>query len=64
MRTVGVPNSSRSNVPDMLVFLGVPSSPFSGLQEIPVMRAVIYARYSSDRQREASIEDQVRTCRA
>ena len=27
------------------------------------MRAVIYARYSSDRQREASIEDQVRTCR-
>ena len=28
------------------------------------MRAVIYARYSSDRQREASIEDQVRTCRA
>ncbi|MHB2169537.1 recombinase family protein [Alsobacter sp. R-9] len=28
------------------------------------MRAVIYARYSSDRQREASIEDQMRTCRA
>ena len=28
------------------------------------MRAVIYARYSSDNQREASIEDQVRTCRA
>ena len=27
------------------------------------MRAVIYARYSSDNQREASIEDQVRVCR-
>ena len=26
------------------------------------MRAVIYARYSSDNQREASIEDQVRLC--
>ena len=28
------------------------------------MRAVIYARYSSDLQRDASIEDQVRVCRA
>ena len=28
------------------------------------MRAVIYARYSSDNQREASIEDQIRICRA
>jgi site-specific DNA recombinase len=28
------------------------------------MRAVIYARYSSDNQREASIEDQARICRA
>jgi site-specific DNA recombinase len=27
------------------------------------MRAVIYARYSSELQREASIEDQVRICR-
>ena len=27
------------------------------------MRAVIYARYSSDQQREASIEDQIRVCR-
>jgi DNA invertase Pin-like site-specific DNA recombinase len=27
------------------------------------MRAVVYARYSSDMQREASIEDQVRVCR-
>ncbi len=27
------------------------------------MRAVIYARYSSQNQREASIEDQVRLCR-
>ena len=26
------------------------------------MRAVIYARYSSDQQREASIEDQIRVC--
>jgi DNA invertase Pin-like site-specific DNA recombinase len=29
-----------------------------------VLRAAIYARYSSDSQSEASIEDQVRTCRA
>src|SRR5262249_39803072 len=29
----------------------------------PAMRAVIYARYSTDLQREASIEDQVRICR-
>ena len=28
------------------------------------MRAVIYARYSTDMQREASIEDQVRVCTA
>src|SRR5262245_51823460 len=28
------------------------------------MRAVIYARYSSENQREASIEDQVRDCKA
>jgi site-specific DNA recombinase len=28
------------------------------------MRAVIYARYSSENQREASIEDQVRTCKS
>ncbi len=28
------------------------------------MRAVIYSRYSSDNQREASIEDQIRICRA
>ena len=27
------------------------------------LRAVIYARYSSNNQRDASIEDQVRTCR-
>ena len=27
------------------------------------MRAVIYARYSSDLQREASIEDQIEVCR-
>jgi site-specific DNA recombinase len=27
-------------------------------------RAVVYARYSSEHQREASIEDQVRTCKA
>jgi site-specific DNA recombinase len=26
------------------------------------MRAVIYARYSTDHQREASIEDQIRGC--
>ncbi len=28
-----------------------------------MMRAVIYARYSSDKQREASIEDQIRLCK-
>ena len=28
------------------------------------MRAAIYARYSSDLQRDASIEDQVRLCKA
>jgi site-specific DNA recombinase len=28
------------------------------------MRAVIYARYSSGLQRDASIEDQIRLCRA
>jgi site-specific DNA recombinase len=28
------------------------------------MRTAIYARYSSESQREASIEDQVRLCRA
>ncbi len=28
------------------------------------MRAAIYARYSSENQREASIEDQVRQCKA
>jgi len=28
------------------------------------MRAVVYARYSSENQREASIEDQIRSCRA
>ena len=27
------------------------------------MKAAIYARYSSDQQRDASIEDQVRLCR-
>jgi site-specific DNA recombinase len=30
----------------------------------PVVRCAVYARYSSDQQREASIEDQVRACRA
>jgi DNA invertase Pin-like site-specific DNA recombinase len=29
----------------------------------PVMRAAIYARYSSERQSEASVEDQVRICK-
>ena len=29
-----------------------------------VARCAVYARYSSDQQREASIEDQVRACRA
>jgi len=28
------------------------------------MRVVLYARYSSDNQRDASIEDQLRLCRA
>jgi len=29
----------------------------------PALRAAIYARYSSDNQREASLEDQIRICR-
>jgi site-specific DNA recombinase len=29
----------------------------------PTVRAAIYARYSSDNQREASIEDQIEVCR-
>ena len=29
----------------------------------PLMRCAIYARYSSDLQRESSIEDQTRKCR-
>src|SRR6516225_1950385 len=33
-------------------------------EEVTMTRAVIYARYSSDNQRDASIEDQVRQCRA
>ena len=33
------------------------------MQETVIMRAAIYSRYSSDNQREASIEDQVRICR-
>ncbi len=32
-------------------------------REIP-LRAVIYARYSSDLQRDVSIDDQVRTCKS
>ncbi len=32
--------------------------------KISSVRAVIYARYSSENQREASIEDQIRTCKA
>jgi DNA invertase Pin-like site-specific DNA recombinase len=30
----------------------------------PVTRCAIYARYSSDNQRDASIDDQIRVCRA
>jgi hypothetical protein len=30
----------------------------------PTVRVAVYARYSSDNQSEASIEDQVRICRA
>ena len=39
-----------------------PQRPTSAMNAAP--RAVIYARYSSENQREASIEDQVRTCKA
>lgn len=40
-------------------------SPEPNLSEhFPFMRAAIYARYSSDNQSEASIDDQVRVCRA
>ena len=33
-------------------------------QKQPALRAIVYARYSSDHQRDASIEDQIRECRA
>ena len=33
-------------------------------REVPAMTAVIYARYSSDNQREESIEGQIRECTA
>ena len=32
--------------------------------EVPAMTAVIYARYSTDSQREESIEGQIRECTA
>ena len=32
--------------------------------DVPAMTAVIYARYSSDNQREESIEGQIRECTA
>ena len=32
--------------------------------KVPAMTAVIYARYSSDNQREESIEGQIRECTA
>jgi site-specific DNA recombinase len=35
----------------------------SGFKQSAV-RAIVYARYSSDNQRDASIDDQVRLCRA
>jgi site-specific DNA recombinase len=35
----------------------------NGSEQQPVIRCAIYARYSSMRQQEASIEDQIRTCR-
>ena len=38
--------------------------PIRRAEEERMTRAVIYARYSSDNQRDASIEDQVRQCRA
>ena len=34
------------------------------MKEVPAMTAVIYARYSSDNQREESIEGQIRECTA
>ena len=33
------------------------------MQRMGAKRAIIYARYSSDNQRDASIEDQLRICR-
>ncbi len=37
---------------------------FSGSQTTPSPRVAIYARFSSDNQSDASIDDQVRVCRA
>ena len=36
----------------------------NGSEQQPVIRCAIYARYSCEEQREASIEDQIRNCRA
>src|SRR5262245_42740327 len=43
------------------IFRRLSGLPYSG--SCLMMRATIYARYSSDQQRSASIEDQVRLCR-
>jgi site-specific DNA recombinase len=41
----------------------VPSAGLEKLEESIMTRVALYARYSSDQQREASIEDQLRLCR-
>jgi len=41
----------------------VPTAGLDKPEESPMTRVALYARYSSDQQREASIEDQLRLCR-
>ena len=41
----------------------VPTAALEKLEESTMTRVALYARYSSDQQREASIEDQLRLCR-
>jgi site-specific DNA recombinase len=45
------------------VAFGADSAGFAAQGESMTLRAVIYARYSSENRREASLEDQVRLCR-
>jgi 3-dehydroquinate synthase class II len=56
------------DIADMLskmthVHYHVPTDALKYLRGAPMTRVALYVRYSSDQQREASIEDQLRLCR-